>query len=269
MCTREQSAAYLRTLRWPDGCFCPKCHQAHPLYPLRDGRLLCGTCRYRFRNFTGTYLASLRIPTDQIAHLLCLFLRRMPAHRCPPDVGISYKTAHKAYTLFRRAIFDHCPLPRWPVERPSQMAPTMLSADEREWSITGKDLVLGLCHHQGQVLTYPIPDDAQSSLLSSLMSRIKLGHLYCCDPERAYARLSLTGNHVVVPPFRGIVAPSYPNELENFWHFVRRHLTYSRGIPRHHFPLHLKEMEFRFNHSGEDLFPLLAAFVVNSVPLHP
>ncbi len=40
-----------------------------------------------------------------------------------------------------------------------------------------------------------------------------------------------------------------------------------RGIPRHHFHLYLKETEFRFNQEDEDLFPIIASYLVNLVPI--
>ncbi len=37
------------------------------------------------------------------------------------------------------------------------------------------------------------------------------------------------------------------NGSENFWNQAKRHLRKYNGIPKKHFPLFLKECEFRFN----------------------
>jgi transposase len=37
------------------------------------------------------------------------------------------------------------------------------------------------------------------------------------------------------------------NGIENFWNQAKRHLRKYNGIPTEHFPLFLKECEFRFN----------------------
>ena len=37
------------------------------------------------------------------------------------------------------------------------------------------------------------------------------------------------------------------NGIENFWNQAKRHMCRFNGIPRKHFPLFLKECEWRFN----------------------
>lgn len=37
------------------------------------------------------------------------------------------------------------------------------------------------------------------------------------------------------------------NGIENFWNQAKRHLRKFNGVPRDHFPLFLKECEWRFN----------------------
>ena len=57
------------------------------------------------------------------------------------------------------------------------------------------------------------------------------------------------------------------NGIEGFWSFSENWLYQYRGIPRHHFHLYLKETEFRFNQEDEDLFPIIASYLVNLVPI--
>jgi transposase len=37
------------------------------------------------------------------------------------------------------------------------------------------------------------------------------------------------------------------NGIENFWNQANRHMRKFNGVPREHFPLFLKECEWRFN----------------------
>jgi transposase len=39
------------------------------------------------------------------------------------------------------------------------------------------------------------------------------------------------------------------NGIENFWNQAKRHLRRFNGIPRQHFPVYLKECEWRCNNS--------------------
>jgi len=37
------------------------------------------------------------------------------------------------------------------------------------------------------------------------------------------------------------------NGIENFWNQAKRHMRKYNGVPKEHFPLFLKECEWRFN----------------------
>lgn len=46
----------------------------------------------------------------------------------------------------------------------------------------------------------------------------------------------------------------YINDIEGFWSCAKHILYHDRGVSRFHFPMHLKEIEFRFNHRGDNTF---------------
>jgi transposase len=48
-------------------------------------------------------------------------------------------------------------------------------------------------------------------------------------------------------PDRSRICTSHINGIENFWNQAKRHLRRFNGIPAAHFPLFLKECEWRFN----------------------
>ncbi|MCS3903014.1 transposase-like protein [Methylohalomonas lacus] len=47
------------------------------------------------------------------------------------------------------------------------------------------------------------------------------------------------------------------NGIEGFWGFAKSRLTRFRRMKKATFYLHLKECEFRFNHRGQNLYPVL------------
>lgn len=52
------------------------------------------------------------------------------------------------------------------------------------------------------------------------------------------------------------------NGIEGFWSYAKERLRKYHGVSRRHFPLSLKEMEFRFNHRRDDLFALLGTHLM-------
>ena len=57
---------------------------------------------------------------------------------------------------------------------------------------------------------------------------------------------------------RFVEATNHINGIENFWNQAKRHLQKYNGIPQAHFPLFLKECEWRFNY--EPLTRLVTTF---------
>ena len=55
-----------------------------------------------------------------------------------------------------------------------------------------------------------------------------------------------TGSTTQTPTFS--IATNHINGIENFWNQAKRTLSRYNGIPKAHFPLFLKETEFRFNY---------------------
>jgi transposase len=59
------------------------------------------------------------------------------------------------------------------------------------------------------------------------------------------------------------------NGIENFWNQAKRHLRRYNGIPRAHFPLYLKECEWRFNYRPADRLLATLKTRLNSIHSAP
>ncbi len=44
------------------------------------------------------------------------------------------------------------------------------------------------------------------------------------------------------------------NGIEGFWSYAKHILYNYRGVSKYHFPMYLKEVEYRFNHRKDNLF---------------
>jgi transposase len=58
----------------------------------------------------------------------------------------------------------------------------------------------------------------------------------------------------------------YINGLEGFWSYAIERLKKHHGISPKHFPLYIKELEFRYNHRKEDLLPLMVNLITKIGP---
>ena len=270
----KKSETYFRALRWQGKRRCPRCHYTRRIYLLKDNRFKCPRCSFKFREFTDTYLEALRIPFNELSHLLYLFVLGVPSYRCHRYLLISLKTAQKVYITFRQAIYDYSmkQTKKLILNGEIEMDETMYGGHrkgKRGWGSADKHLVFGMYQRNGYVVTFPVTDRKTKTLTSLILRHTKSGSLYYSDDWHAYTWLSVKGNHVIIEKEKGTPkakGKSHLNGIEGFWSYSKNWLYQYRGIPRHHFHLYLKETEFRFNNRDKDLFHLIAKLLVNLVP---
>ena len=206
-CTKSE--AYFRAARWGGKRRCPECGFQRRIHHLGDGRFRCGRCGYRFREFTGTYLESFRIPFNDVAHLLYLFVLGVPTYRSQRYVNVSLKTAQRAFTIFRQAIYDRCQeaLEACVLSGEIDLDETTYGGHrkgKRGWGAAGKCIVFRLFQRNGKVLVFPVPHRRASELIPLITAHTQAGSLYYTDNWQAYTWLSVKGKHVVVQKDDGV-----------------------------------------------------------------
>ncbi|MBC7334491.1 MAG: IS1595 family transposase, partial [Actinobacteria bacterium] len=267
----RRSYKFFVRLRWPKKRYCPRCI-SKVLWKLKEKRYKCKRCRYKFGDFTGTYLGKLKIPINEIAHILYLFTLGVPAYRIKEYAEVSLKTIQKVFTTIREAIYNQTifELKEADISGEIEMDETMFGgkhSGKRGWGASGKNMIFGIYQRNGKVFTFPISSRSKEALLAIIYKHTKPGSLYYTDDWHAYSSLSIRGNHVIITKEKGKPkGRNHLNGIEGFWSFAKNWLYQYRGVPQHHFHLYLKEIEFRFNHRSENLFILFAKLITNLVP---
>jgi len=214
----------------------------------------------------------LNIPLNEVCHILYLFVLGVPAHRIKQYSQVSLKTIHKIFTIIREAIYEQVilELKEANISGEIEIDETMFGgkhSGKRGWGASGKQIIFGLYQRNGKVFTFPISSRSKETLMPIIQQHTKPGSLYYTDDWHAYSSLSIRGNHVVITKEKGRPkGRDHLNGIEGFWSFAKNWLYQYRGVPKHHFHLYLKEIEFRFNHRTENLFSLFAKLITNLVP---
>jgi transposase len=113
----------------------------------------------------------------------------------------------------------------------------------------GKVPVFGILKRGGKVYTQVIPDAKSKTLMPIMEQRIQPDSIVYSDCWRGYDVLDVSEfkhyriNHSVLFADQ----KNHINGIENFWNQAKRHMRKFNGIPAKHFPLFLKECEWRFN----------------------
>ena len=113
----------------------------------------------------------------------------------------------------------------------------------------GKVPVFGLLKRGGKVYAVVIADARATTLLPILKERIVPDSIVYSDSLPSYNALDVSGfRHLRINHSKLFAdGKNHINGIENFWNQAKRHLRKFNGVPKAHFPLFLKECEWRFN----------------------
>jgi len=125
----------------------------------------------------------------------------------------------------------------------------------------GKTIVFGLFKRNGWVYTEIVPDAKKRTLQKVIRGKVSLNSVINSDGWRGYHGLVDVGyaRHYRVERGSNEFANEQPhiNGIESFWAFAKLRMSKIKGIRKEMFYWHLKKIEYRFNHRGDNLYQLL------------
>ena len=190
------------------------------------------------------------------------FYQQVPAYRLAHDLGFGVPVVRRAYQRMREAIFHIAEL-----EGSANKMSGEIEMDEayfggrrkgkRGRAAAGKSIVFGLLERDGRVYTKVVEDVSAATLMTHIQSKTRKGSVYFTDAFRGYQSLRRYGVHRTVNHSKSMVdkkTKNHINGIEGFWSYAKHILYNYRGVSKYHFPMYLKEIEFRFNHRNHNLF---------------
>jgi transposase len=113
----------------------------------------------------------------------------------------------------------------------------------------GKVPVFGLLKRGGKVFAKVIPDAKSKTLKNIIDNKVVPDSIVYSDTFRSYNILDVSEfKHYRINHSKLFAdKKNHINGIENFWNQAKRHMRKFNGIPKNHFPLFLKECEWRFN----------------------
>lgn len=132
----------------------------------------------------------------------------------------------------------------------------------------GKVPVFGILERNGIVQVNVVPNVTAETLLGFTVRKVRRGSVVYTDKFRSYDSLMFCGYRHLKIDHKKLFSSGkvYINGLEGFWSWAKERLIKHHGVSKEHFPLYLKELEFRYNNRNNGLFDLIANFMCNLVP---
>ena len=242
------------------GHACVRCGTPHGWY--RPG------CRYRCRQCGWRYRPDRLRRELQILRYFCL---EISAHRVARELGMSQAPIWHRFMAYRRWMARLADAAARPLTGELECDESYFGGRRRGGrrgrAVGQKVVVFGILERQGQVSTVVVPQADEATLLREIERRALKGAVFYTDRFRSYQSLRRYGKHLPVDHSQGYVqgrraTRRHINGIEGFWSYAKERFQKYHGVSRRHFPLYLKEMEFRFNHRRDDLFSLLGDHLV-------
>lgn len=270
--TESRARRYVLGFCWKNHQrFCPRC-RCRKLYRLADQRRRCARCRYTFHDLSGRWINRGQLRVSQWLRLIKLFELEVSARKMAAQLGVAYNTAYHALSTLRHAIAEHG------AAGAEEWMGGEVELDEsyfggrrkgrRGRGAAGKVPVFGILEREGRVFVEAVPNVRAETVLALTVKKVRRGSLVYTDRFKVYDTLMFCGyRHLKIDHgkhfSRGRV---YINGLEGFWSYAKERLIKHHGISPLRFPLYLKELQFRYNHRGQDIFPILVSYICGFVP---
>lgn len=272
----EQAArGFLLRLCQPDGApSCPRC-RGTTIYRLAGGRMRCGGCRYTFREFAGRWINNGGLSCLQWLRLAGLFSREASANRIAEAIGASYNATYKALTALRYSLLARA------LDARLLLGPdTGLGTYLKGSKLTGRPgprgpsriPVFGIVEQGGLAFVELVPG-VQAGAVFRFQADFRLqlvrvnNILYAGRFRRHHGLIFCGDDSLPLHHVRNSGREPGPDEAGSpFWLFARKRIKLYKGLSPQRFPLYLKELEFRYNHRGEDLSRLFLESLCALVP---
>ncbi|MFH1750766.1 MAG: IS1595 family transposase [Candidatus Micrarchaeota archaeon] len=205
--------------------------------------------------------------------VLYYFYLEVSARKCAQELGLSYKTVSKRYADFRNAIINYS-------EQEFKKLRGLVEADEsyfggrrkgnRGRGAFNKQAVFGILERNGRVYTAVVENVSAKTLFEHIKKKTRKGSVFYTDDFKSYKDLKQYGKHNKVKHSKTFGrGQTHINGIEGFWSYAKERFHKYHGISRDNYLPYVKEMEFRFNHRNEELYPLLVAVIRQFAPKMP
>ena len=254
--------------------FCPYCG-SRKFWKLSDGRRRCQRCKMTYHDLTGRWWNKVNLPMDDWLRIVKLFELELSSRKIAIQLELPYMTVWKAIMVIRHAIFCHAE------DANEILMSGEIELDEsylggrriikKKSGAAGKVPVFGILTREGKVHVEVVPNVQAQTLLNITVKKVRRGSIVYTDKYKAYDSLMFCGyRHLNVDHSSKFVdGKVHINGLEGFWSWAKERLFKHHGISPKHFPLYLKELEFRYNHRFELIFEQLVAFMSDFIPELP
>ncbi len=268
--SEKDAQRYLGHVCWADHQrFCTRCGSRKP-YQLSSGRHRCRRCGYTFSEFSRRWLSQSRLTCSEWLTLVRLFEAEESVDSIAAELGRAHATVFHAVTILRAAILAHneaCAALLY--SDPSMLLRLCAHhAGRKALRVSGHVPVFGIRDQNGSASVPVLPDLTPEFVLGLLVKKVRRGRIVYTGQVSIYDTLIFSDPDLGRKDrdVKFSRTPPFIDGTNGFWAFAAPRLADHHGVSPEHFPLYIKELEFRYNHREEPQFPLLVGYLCDFLP---
>lgn len=210
-------------------------------------------------------LTRAKISNYKIKKIIKYFCTDIEASKTAILIGLNRKTINRYYNIFRQIIYQKQVHDFLQFVGDIEMDESYFGATRirgcraklKRGRGTNKLPVFGIFERHGRVYTEIIPDCKKRTLRPIILGKVDIHSIVYTDGWRGYSGLVDVGydKHFRVNHGENEFSKkngTHINGIESFWSFVKRRLAKFNGYMIN-FPLHLKECEWRWNKTIDNM----------------
>ncbi|MCX8124719.1 MAG: IS1595 family transposase, partial [Spirochaetes bacterium] len=194
--TEESAEAFLREkgiLKTFTKCIV--CQNPH-IGKVRRNFYRCHRCKKEWSTRKGSVLEYAKVSFRQFLLIMKLFLLEVPVNQAYKEVGLTYRTVHKAYHLLRKSIYQSIQKQETVLEGEIEMDEAYFGGRRKGNRGRGahkKIPVFGILERNGRVSVEIVEDVTAERLLKESIKKVKRGSLIYTDKFKSYDGLVMYG----------------------------------------------------------------------------
>jgi transposase len=207
----------------------------------------------------------MNISPSKWLYLIKLFELSVSAKNASKELNLSYKTTLNGFNLLRQVIAEE-------LAKYDEILKGEIEADEsyfggkrkgnRGRGAFNKQAVFGVLERDGRVYTAVVDNVSAKTLFEHIKKTTRKGSVFYTDDFKSYKDLKQYGKHNRVKHSKTFgKGHNHINGIEGFWSYAKERFHKYHGIKKKNYLPYIKEMEFRFNHRNEALYPLLVGVI--------
>lgn len=244
-----------------DDIKCPFCSYKR-YYLLSRKRIRCAKCKKDYNPLRNSKFSDINLPYSKWLVLIKLFELSVSARVASAKSKVSYATVLNVFNMIRKIILDEMSRSDEVLRYQIKEGVSFGSKEMDKRKNKDNAIVVGIVEKEKNMVTVDILNDVTvSRLLDVSIKKVKRGNIVYTDEWLGYDSLMFSDSNLQIGTHKGFASRVYIDGVEGFWSFAKEKMKYHDIRPAT-FLYHIKEMEWRYNNRGENLFDIIVGYAL-------